>query len=121
MVKNVTIYIQYIYFVIILSKGLLQSILDKLPEAQQDRFDMTKLVEGFKSFNAMWIRKEVEKGEDMERRGQQGSYEVPCNDVYKEWFAEKVVGEGLGHDGVNRHFSNFFQNLQVRSASEVRI
>ena len=82
-------------------KKLLEDVLQELPEAQAERFDVNELLHGYSSF--LKYRTKVAD-----------SMMVKDHEIYKDWYG-KLVDESESHTT----FSKMFQNIQIRTASEV--
>lgn len=79
--------------------------------AQREEFDVTNVVSGFRGFNYFWNQ----RLEDSALRNP--DKKVTADGVYEEWYLAKVDKEEASE--VNIEFSKLFENLQVRSSSEV--
>lgn len=86
---------------------LLKNLIKELPSYQADRFDAISIFPGLESWLAYYK-------DALEER-----QTVPQNVLYEEWFKLHVVREDAPE--CNILFSKLFQNMQIRSSSEVRI
>jgi hypothetical protein len=94
-------------------KGLLSDILVLLPRTQQDQFVVMELMSGFMGFNWFWSKKQEEA------EVKDPNVVLQAHDIYEEWYKDKVMKDSE-NQYINISFSKFFENLQVRSCSEVR-
>ena len=85
---------------------LLKSLITKLSSVQQDRFDPTDIFPGLDS----WLSFLRNSFDTNEKLGQ--------DVVYKNWYYVNIKCEDPLDSNVL--FSKLFQNLQIRSSSEVR-
>ena len=81
-------------------KGLLQEVLLNLPDYMAEKFDADLMLEGFSSF--------LKHSTKVEQFG------WPSHQSYKDWYKNFASTSES-----NKLFSKFFQNLQIRTCSEV--
>ena len=105
-----TIECSFVYF-----KKLVKNILELLPEPQKEDWDVDEIVFGFTDFNLFWLTQQEEENEKHEQDPEKAK-KLALKVVYEDWFLSSVaISEPLDSC---LSFSRFFQNLQVRTASE---
>ena len=86
--------------------NLLVNLIEKLPEYQQERFSPVLIFPGLLSWLAFY------------RAARSVDCKVQQNLVYENWYREHVMKAGSPE--CNKQFAALFQNIQIRSCSEVR-
>ena len=79
----------------------LEDLISKLPTYQAEKFIAVDIFPGLVSWLDFWTA----------RKG------MLQNEVYKDWYKRKVLVEGSPE--ANSLFAALFQNIQIRSSSEV--
>jgi hypothetical protein len=83
--------------------GLLQGILDELPKAAAQKFEVKSMLQGYFSYLMIATQLTVKEKKNP-------------TEIYQIWVKEKATGE-VGADSI-RNFSKLFQNCQIRTCSE---